>query len=253
MVPADVGVQCLDCVRSSPSRVISGRRLLTGYRPYLTYALIAVNVAVWAAGVGLSMLAGNAQGLLGGSGLLLNAGALWGPRVAAGEWWRLITAGFLHTGLFHVGLNMAALFVFGPPLERVLGRLRYGVLYMTALLAGSLGVMLLSPNSVTVGASGAIFGLLGALVVAQRAARVSLRSSGIIMLIVINLVFTVAVPGISIGGHLGGLAGGLLAGSLLFNRRFQGRGALTSVALCVALGVACFAASLWLAAHPIRL
>jgi membrane associated rhomboid family serine protease len=253
MVPADVGVQCVDCVRTAPSRVISGRRLLTSFRPYLTYALIAVNVAVWAAGVGLGILGGNTGALLGGGGLLLNAGALWGPKVAAGEWWRLITAGFLHTGLFHVGLNMAALFVFGPPVERVLGRVRYGVLYTTSLLAGSLGVMLLSPNSVTVGASGAIFGLLGALVVAQRSARISLRSSGIIPLIVINLVFTVAVPGISIGGHLGGLAGGLLAGSVLFNRRFQGRGALTAVALCVALGAACFAASLWLAAHPIRL
>jgi len=122
----------------------------------------------------------------------------------------------------------------------------------TPMLAGSLGVMLLSPGSLTVGASGAIFGLLGAMLAGQRAAGISARSSGIVGLIVVNLVFTVAVPGISIGGHLGGLAGGFLAGSLLFNRRFRQQGGLAGIALCVALAAACFAASLWLAAHPLR-
>jgi membrane associated rhomboid family serine protease len=251
MVPADVGVQCVNCVRASPSRVIPARRLASAYRPFVTYALIAVNVAVWAAGVGLAVLGGNARGLLGG-GALLSAGALWGPRVASGEWWRLVSSGFLHTGLLHLGLNMVALFVFGPPLERVIGRLRFAVLYITSLLAGSLGVMLLSPGTPTVGASGAIFGLLGALVVAQRSARLSLRSSGIIPLIVINLVFTVAVPGISIGGHLGGLAGGFLAGSLLLNRRLRGARGLAALTLCAGLAIAFFAASLWLASHPLR-
>ena len=251
MVPADVGVQCVDCVRSSPSRVISARRLAAGVRPYVTDALIALNVAVWALGIGVAMLNGGAAGLLSG-GALTQLGGVSGPEVAAGQWWRLITAGFLHAGLLHLGLNMAALFVFGPPLERALGRVRFAVLYMTALLAGSLGVMLLSPGSLTVGASGAIFGLLGAMLAGQRAAGISARSSGIVGLIVVNLVFTVAVPGISIGGHLGGLAGGFLAGSLLFNRRFRQQGGLAGIALCVALAAACFAASLWLAAHPLR-
>ena len=142
---------------------------------------------------------------------------------------------------------MAALAVFGPPLERALGRLRFGALYLTALLAGSLGAILLSPGSLTVGASGAIFGLLGAIVAGQRAAGISLRSSGVIGLLVVNLVFTLAVPGISIGGHLGGLAGGFLAGSLLFGRRVP-----APVLICVALAAACFAASLWVADHPLR-
>jgi membrane associated rhomboid family serine protease len=249
-VQADVGVQCVDCVRSSPSRVISARRL-AAYRPYVTYALIALNVAVWAIGIGAAILSGGAAGLLSG-GTLTAVGGLSGPHVAAGEWWRLISAGFLHAGLLHLGLNMAALFVFGSPLERALGRLRFAVLYMTALLAGSFGVLLLSPLSLTVGASGAIFGLLGAIVAGQRAAGISLRSSGIIGLLVVNLVFTVAVPGISIGGHLGGLAGGFLAGSLLLDRRFRQQSGLLGIGLCVALAAACFAASLWLAAHPLR-
>jgi membrane associated rhomboid family serine protease len=251
MVPADVGVQCVDCVRSSPSRVVSARRLAAGNRPHVTYALIALNVAVWVLGIGVATLNGGATGLLSG-GALTQLGGLSGPEVAAGQWWRLISAGFLHAGLLHLGLNMAALFVFGAPLERALGRLRFTVLYVTALVAGSLGVIMLSPSSLTVGASGAIFGLLGAIVAGQRAAGISLRSSGIIGLLVINLVFTVAVPGISIGGHLGGLAGGFLAGSLLFNRRFRQQGGLAGIALCVALAAVCFAASLWLAAHPLR-
>jgi membrane associated rhomboid family serine protease len=209
-----------------------------------------LNVVVWATGV-LMAMANGGPGVLSSGGALTAAGGLFGPKVAAGEWWRVVTAGFLHTGLLHVGLNMAALFVFGPPLEGALGRLRFAALYLTSLLAGSLGVLLLSPHSLTVGASGAVFGLLGAILAGQRAAGISARSSGIVGLLIANLIFTVAVPGISIGGHLGGLAGGFIAGSLLFNRRLREKGAALSVAVCLALPAACFAASLWIAAHPL--
>jgi membrane associated rhomboid family serine protease len=226
MVPADVGYQCVECVRSAPSRVVSARRLIYGYRPYVTYSLIALNLLVFAAGLA------------------------W-PLVAA-EWWRLVTAAFLHTGLLHVGLNMAGLFVFGPPLERTLGRLRFSGLYLASLLAGSLGALALSPNSLTVGASGAIFGLLGAIIAGQRATGVNPWSSGMIGLLIVNLVFTVAVPGISVGGHLGGLAGGLVAGTLLFSRGLRLRGPLLSVVLLLGLSVLFFLASLWLAGHPLR-
>jgi membrane associated rhomboid family serine protease len=251
MVPADVGVQCLDCVRAAPSRVVSARRLVHGYRPYVSYLLIALNLVIWGAGAGIAALIAGSSGLVSG-GALIALGGLSGPKVAAGEWWRLITAGFLHSGVLHVGLNMVALYVFGPPLERVLGRLRFAVLYLTCLLAGSLGVLLLSPSSLTVGASGAIFGLLGAIVAGQRASGVSPWSSGMIGLLIANLVFTVAVPGISIGGHLGGLAGGFLAGALLFNRRLRQSGALVSLTVCVALAVLFFASSLWIGGHPLR-
>jgi membrane associated rhomboid family serine protease len=119
------------------------------------------------------------------------------------------------------------------------------------LLAGSLGVLLLSPNSLTVGASGAIFGLLGAIIVGQRASGINPRSSGMLTLLIINLVFSFAVPGISIGGHLGGLAGGVIAGSLLFRRGPRSQAAVSTLA-CLALAIAFFAASLWVAGHPLR-
>jgi membrane associated rhomboid family serine protease len=250
MIPAPVGVQCAECVRTSPSRIVSGRALLLGYRPYLTYTLIAVNVAVWAAGAALGVLSSGSNALLGG-GPLVVLGGLSGPRVASGEWWRILTSAFLHTGLIHLALNMAALYVFGTPLERALGGVRFAVLYLASLAAGSFGVLLLSPHSLTVGASGAIFGLLGAILVGQRAAGISFRSSGILSLLVINLVFTFAVPGISIGGHLGGLAGGLAAGSLLFRWRVPG-GTLVPTLACMVLAAGFFLAAFWVGAHPLR-
>jgi membrane associated rhomboid family serine protease len=146
---------------------------------------------------------------------------------------------------------MVALFVLGPPLEGRLGRWRFVVLYLASLLAGSLGALLVSPRQLTVGASGAIFGLLGAIIVGQRAAGISARASGMIPLLVVNLVFTIAVPGISIGGHPGGLAGGFVCGAILFNRQLQGRNSVYALAGCVGLGAACFAAALGAAAHPL--
>ena len=250
MVPAPVGVQCVDCVRGARSRVISGRSLLLGRRPYVTYSLIAANVAVWGAGVVLALLAGSAAGIAGG-GSLAGIGGLWGPGVAAGQWWRLFTAGFLHSGLLHLGFNMAALFIFGPMLELRLGRPRFTAVYLASLLAGSLGALLVSPGQLTVGASGAIFGLLGAIIVGQRASGISARASGMIPLLIINLVFTVAVPGISIGGHLGGLAGGVICGAILFARRLQGGNSLIGLAACLVVAGVCFVASLGVAAHPL--
>jgi membrane associated rhomboid family serine protease len=230
--------------------VIPARALLFGYRPYLTYTLVAMNITVWVVGLGLAVAAGRSSALLGGGGLSF-LGGLSGPRVAAGDWWRILTSGFLHGGLIHLGLNMAALAIFGPPLERALGRLRFAALYLAALVAGSLGVLLVSPGALTVGASGAIFGLMGAIIAGQRASGIDLRSSGVLGLLVVNLVFSFLVPGISIGGHLGGLAGGFLAGSLLFSRSLRGRGPAGAV-LCLAMAALTFVASLWLAGHPLR-
>jgi membrane associated rhomboid family serine protease len=221
-----------------------------GGPPYVTYAILAANVGVWAAGVLLGLLAGSPAGILGG-GALTGLGGLIGPAVAAGQWWRLVTAGFLHVGLLHLGFNMVALFVFGPPLEARLGRSRFTALYLASLLSGSLGALLVSPNQLTVGASGAIFGLLGAIIVGQRASGISARASGMIPLLIVNLVFTVLVPGISIGGHLGGLAGGFICGAILFNRRLQGRTSVIALAASLSVAGACFLAALGVAAHPL--
>ena len=210
----------------------------------VTSVLIAVNVIIWL--VGVVLVPG--VGLISGSPLAGIAG-LSARAVAAGEWWRAITAGFLHSGLLHLGFNMVVLYMLGPPLEGALGRIRFTLLYFTALITSSLGALLLTPNALTVGASGAIFGLMGAVVVGQRAAGIDPRRSGILTWIVINLVFTVVVPGVSIGGHLGGLAGGLIAGSLLFRRSLHPAAAISG---CVTLAAVCFVALLQVAGHPLR-
>ena len=243
LVQAPVGVQCLDCVRAVRRH---SRPALAMTAPLATYSLVGVNVLVWLAG---AVLAPGRGGLLGVSRLAAEYGLAAVP-VAAGEWWRLLTSGFIHANVTHIAFNMLALFMVGPALEQVLGRGRFLLLYLAALLAGSLGALLLSPGALTIGASGAIFGLFGALLVAQRMAGVPLRASGILPILVINLVFTLATPGVSIGAHLGGLAGGALAGAVAFNRtlRRAGRqGAVTS-ALALAVLAAVAGAAAWLVA-----
>lgn len=249
-VPAPVGVQCVECVRGARSRVISGRAVLAGARPTVTYALIAVNVVVWGAGVLVAMANGSLNGLFSGN-VFLGIGALAAPPVAAGQWWRILTSAFLHSGALHLGMNMVSLFVLGPFLERALGWLRYAAVYLAALVAGSLGALILSPGTLTLGASGAIFGLLGAIIIGQRIGGVSSRASGLIPLLVLNLAFTFLVPGISIGAHLGGLAGGLIAGLLVFGRHRVASHAATATAAVLALGGACFVAALWVASNPV--
>ncbi len=157
-----------------------------------------------------------------------------------GQWYRLITAAFLHYGPIHLGMNMLALWWLGQPVEAALGRARFALLYLVAGLAGSTGALILSPNSVTVGASGAIFGILGALFVLEYHATGRLMGQAM-TLIVINIAFSFAVPNISIGGHLGGLAAGAL-GTVAFVSFRQyypavGRPALVRGAFVVLIGV----------------
>ncbi len=174
--------------------------------------------------------------LNGLSGSVANRLALFGPSVHNGEWYRLITGGFVHAGLLHIAGNMILLYAMGQMLEPALGHARMAALYFAALLAGSFGVMLVSPHAYTVGASGAVFGLFGAAAVGMRQRGISVWQSGIGALILINLVFTFAVPGISIGGHVGGLAGGALVGGYMLRTPPSRRAAIdgTLVAAAVA-------------------
>jgi membrane associated rhomboid family serine protease len=181
-----------------------------------------------------------AAGLAGANPLDNYDDALW-RRLAQvpvlvdiGDWWRLVTAAFVHVGLVHLVLNMLALLVFGSELERALGRWRYLGVYLVALLGGAAAIQLFgNPVQAVAGASTAIYGLLGALGVLLLAGRQSLR--GLVTLLVLNIVISVVVPGISILGHLGGLvAGAAAAGVVVLARR---RGALQAAGLVV-LGVA---------------
>lgn len=209
---AAVGQQCVDCVQAAagsvpPARTAAGGLLRDG-APVVTYALMAVNIAVYILQMAIPRL--------------VNRFALIpGPVAAWGQYDRLLTSAFMHYGIVHILFNMYALYVLGPQLERHLGRMRFTALYLLSALGGSVVVYLFSPlNAATAGASGAIFGLFGATLVAARRLRLDVRS--LIVLIVINLVITFTVPGISWQGHIGGLVtGALVAAAYLYAPRAQ--------------------------------
>ncbi|MGZ6214281.1 MAG: rhomboid family intramembrane serine protease, partial [Candidatus Limnocylindria bacterium] len=136
------------------------------YQAWVTWAIVAVNVVVFVLD---GALAGGGFSLTGGSGPLTEAGAVYGPAVAAGEWWRLITGAFLHLGLLHIGFNMYALWLFGPIIEQMYGHIEYAVIYLLCALGGNVLTILFAPNVPALGASGAIFGLFGlAFIVSRR-------------------------------------------------------------------------------------
>lgn len=216
MRQASVGFHCPECTKSGAQKIVRPGQLTT--RPIVTQVLIALIVAVFAAGIGPGLRTKDSfiiDGGLVGSAVNPFTGSLIG--VANGEWWRLVTSGFLHANLIHVGFNMFVLYRLGQLLEPVLGRARFVLAYFVAMLGGSLGVMLLDPNHYTVGASGAVFGLMGVAVAVCRARGINVMDTGLGPMIMLNLVFTFAIPGISIGGHVGGLIVGFLAGSILTN------------------------------------
>ncbi|MEP7040471.1 MAG: rhomboid family intramembrane serine protease [Chloroflexota bacterium] len=188
------------------------------YTALVTWAIVAANVIVFAVD---GILSGSGSPLSGGSGPLSNAGAVFGPAVAEGEWWRLITAAFLHLGPLHILFNMYALWLFGPIMEQMYGHVEFAVIYLLCALGGNVLTILAAPDTPALGASGAIFGLFGlAFVVSRRRhlllgpqARAMLSRVG--TLLVLNLIITFSVPFISWTGHIGGLAVGAVIGLLL--------------------------------------
>lgn len=239
MTTTPVGMRCPECARQrTKTRTLSS----TSNEPSLTYLLIGINVLVF-----LGTFLGGASATGGGVGgsTLLSEGALSRFSVADGDYWRLVTAGFLHSGLPHLLFNMLSLWILGGMLEPAIGRLRFGLIYFVSLLCGSFGALLLQPEGFTVGASGAIFGLMAAAAVVARNRGLSLMESGLAIWIGLNLVITFAVPNISIGGHIGGLVGGGLAALCLFDLRDAVRMPdVVPMALCAALGVAAVAGSI---------
>jgi len=167
--------------------------------------LIAINVAVFAYTVAQANSLGHNE-----SSQLFQDWQLWPPIVAGGDWWRLVTAGFLHSGPVHIALNMIALYLLGRELEPLLGRIRFTAIYLISLLGGNVAVYLLGDERVpVVGASTAVFGLLGAILVVVL--RLRLNPRPVLMIVALNVFISVAVPNISLLGHLGGLALGAVA------------------------------------------
>ncbi|MFL5780229.1 MAG: rhomboid family intramembrane serine protease [Thermoleophilaceae bacterium] len=211
MTTTSVGMRCPECSRER-TRV---RQLPAASRetPTLTYILIGINVAV-ALGSYLSGGSGGVSGI--GTDTIVRDGALSRATVGDGEVYRIVTSGFIHAGLSHLLFNMLGLWVLGSLLEPVVGRLRFALIYVTSLLAGSLGALIAQPIGFTVGASGAIFGLLGAAIVVLRARGVNPMESGLVFWLGLNLALTFGISGISIGGHIGGLIGGTLAAIVIY-------------------------------------
>jgi membrane associated rhomboid family serine protease len=249
MNSAAVGFQCPTCVKEGNRGSRQGRTPYGGQRvadPRLTtFVLIGINVAVWlliqATGGRTSTLIDKLALLPDSAVRQLADGSLVPVKgVDDGAWWQIITSTFAHEQVLHIGFNMLALYFLGPMLENVLGRSRFLALYLVSGIAGSAAVMLLSSaHGQTLGASGSIFGLMGALAVIALKVRGQVQS--ILMWIGLNLVITFTVSGISWQGHLGGLVGGVLLGAAMVFAPRQHRALVqwsaTAAVLLVSLGL----------------
>ncbi len=206
MTPTPVGMRCPECMRQRTKVVqgVGGGSFGFGRAP-ATFILIGLNVVAY-----LIEVASGPGGLGSVGGSFVFDYALFGPSVAEGEWYRLLTSGFLHASLIHIGFNMVLLFFLGRLLEPALGTPRFLALYFASLLAGSCGALVLSPDALTLGASGAIFGLAGATFVIARGRGMDALAAEVGFLIAFNVVYSLVSVRVSIGAHLGGLVGGIL-------------------------------------------
>lgn len=214
--PVAIGSHCPDCIKAArPAPTVRAKDWNATQQALVTRVLIAINVAVflWVL-IGDSRTAGFGNQVssrevdLGLNKLIL---------LYNHEWYRLVTSGFLHFGILHIAMNMYLLYQLGNILERPLGRLRFGLLYFACLLGGSLGVMLINANSTGLhgGASGAVFGLMGATAISMHRRGINIFQTGIGATLMINLLLTFTIPGISIGGHVGGILAGAICGSVM--------------------------------------
>lgn len=223
-----VGYRCPECAPTSKAALADDLMV--------TKAIIAACVAVYVVQLVLNLSSGGAAGITrSGGDAVFEEGALWAVGVWQGDWWRLFSVGFLHSGILHLALNMWFIWVFGGLLEPALGRLQFGMLYVTSLLGGSVGALALSSATTpTVGASGAAFGLLGAALVIARQRGLNDLASQLMMLAVLNLAISF-VPGISLGGHLGGFLTGLALAALVFGPLQRNRKAMLAITAATAV------------------
>jgi membrane associated rhomboid family serine protease len=242
MTTTSVGMRCPECARQTAKVRTIRATASRGYE--VTRVLIAINViAFLAEGTGAFRLAST------GGSTLLEHGWLAAPYIRYfHEYWRLVSSAFLHVSILHIASNMYVLYWVGRLLEPAIGRTRFLATYFTGLLAGALGVLIVSPLSPTAGASGAIFGVLGAAFVEAHRRGIEAVRNQLVILIVINLIITISIPGISIGGHIGGLIGGGLA-TLAFQQGDRWRSPWIGYGVCLALAVIAVVASIVVADH----
>jgi membrane associated rhomboid family serine protease len=235
MTTTPVGMRCPECAKQR-TKVMRMRDMST--RPRVTFALIAINVIAFLTEQGQFTVFGTSI-----HGTVINEGVLDRFHISVEhEYWRLISSGFIHENLLHIGFNMYLLYLLGLMLEPAIGSLRFAAIYFTSLLAGSFGV-LLATAAPSLGASGAVFGLMGAAVVELRARRLSVMESGIGGLIILNLILSFSIANISIGAHVGGLIGGALAALAIRAADERNHRALGLLA-CLLLSAAAVAAAI---------
>ncbi|MHB1467765.1 MAG: rhomboid family intramembrane serine protease [Solirubrobacteraceae bacterium] len=237
MTPTNVGMRCPECA-SQKTKVV---RLRAAARaPRVTYALIAINVLVFLAERNQFTISGAAGGTVVDEGFLSRASISVGH-----QYWRLLTNGFLHEDILHIGFNMYLLYLLGLMLEPAVGSVRFAAVYFASLLVSSFGVIVWS-SAGSLGASGAVFGLMGYAAIEIRARGARVMETGIGGLIVLNLIFSFLLPNISIGAHIFGLVGGALAG-LAMKLGDQRRLPAIGFGACALLSVAAVAGAIALA------
>ncbi len=239
MISTPVGMRCPDCARQR-TEVRNPTGVASRSDAPATYVLIGICVAAF-----LIELAGGAGATTAG-GAITADGGLFAAGVAGGEPYRIVTSAFLHAGLLHLGLNMFALYILGTLLEPALGTARFLGIYFVSVLAGAFGALLLTPDELTVGASGGIFGLMSAAFIVARDRGLDQLASQIGFFVILNLVFTFGASNISVGGHVGGLVGGAVAALILTQlgrSRASNRNLIEGVAI-VGLGAIAVAAAL---------
>lgn len=240
--PAAVGVHCPECMRESrqgmpktrPAVVTSMRRVGSSDSPVVTYGIMALCVVVFIAEL-----------LTGTTGGVVFQDLAYAPWLTAIEPWRIVTSIFVHLSILHILFNMYSLFIFGPMMERMLGRARFAALFLLSGIGGSAAVLLIAPGTVVAGASGAIFGLLGAYFVIQR--HLGGNSRQLLIVIGLNLVLSF-IPGIAWQAHIGGLVVGALVGLIFVRTRNRSRRGIQLAALggtaLVLIGLIAFGASI---------
>jgi membrane associated rhomboid family serine protease len=222
LVQATVGSHCLDCAKAAQPDVRTRAKYWNArHLALVTSVLIAVNVAIFVI-IGIDD-PGTLTGRSTVSHLQVNLGLNRLLLIETHEWYRLISSGFLHFGFIHIGFNMLLLYQLGNLLERALGRVQFGLLYFAGLLGGSLGVMLVTGRSfgLTGGASGAVFGLMTAAAIGLHRQGINVFSTGIGTTLILNLVLTFTISGISIGGHVGGAIAGAICGWFMLQPRWK--------------------------------
>jgi membrane associated rhomboid family serine protease len=261
LVQAAVGSHCLECAKAAKPDVKTRAQLWNSRQlTPVTVGLIAVNVLVFIV-VGLnnpSSLSPVSSGVshlqadLGLNRLLLQGYKLvfqgnrifFVPTGGSHEWYRLVTAGFLHFGILHIAVNMYLLYQLGQLLERLLGGWRFALLYFAGLLAGSLGSLLLDGHTaIAGGASGAVFCLMAAAAVGLHRQGINVFSTGIGTTLLLNIVLTFSIPGISKGGHVGGALAGALLGYVMMAPTWRAHPKWVTYAAPLAVAVASVVAS----------